>query len=80
MKLPDYSLAMKTPSSGILTNGLRIANSSTRYWYCYGGDPYDTDNWGTLELINLVERLAREWRRRYSDYPLITSIDIRELG
>ncbi len=72
----DYSLARGTVSSGTLTNGLRIANSGTGYQYWWGGDTPDTDNWGTLELINLVERVARAWRRLYPDYPLITSMDI----
>jgi len=72
----DYSLARGIVSSGSLTNGLRIANSGTGYWYWRGGDPEDTDNWGTLELINLVERVAREWRRLYPDYPIITSMDM----
>lgn len=46
------------------------------YQYWRGGDPEDTDNWGTLELINLVERVAREWNRKYPSYPIITSMDM----
>ncbi len=72
----DYSLARGNVSSGTLTNGLRIANSGTGFQYWWGGDTPDSDNWGTLELINLVEKVAREWRRLYPDYPLITSMDM----
>lgn len=72
----DYSLARGTVSSGSLTNGLRIANNGTGYQYYRGGDLEDTDNWGILEIINLVERVARAWRRLYPDYPIITSMDM----
>jgi hypothetical protein len=72
----DYSLARGTVSNGRLSNGLRIANSGTGYQYYRGGDPADTDNWAILELINFVERVAREWNRRYPGYPIITSMDM----
>jgi hypothetical protein len=77
----DYSLARGTVSNGRLSNGLRIANSGTGYQYYRGGDPADTDNWAILELINFVERVAREWNRRYPGYPIITSMDMsRQTG
>lgn len=57
----DYSIARGTPTSGTLHNGLRIANQGTGYQYWWGGDLPDSDNWGTLELIDLVERVARKW-------------------
>lgn len=76
----DYSLARGTVSSGRLSNGLRIANSSTGYQYYRGGHPDDSDNWAILELINLVERVARKWDQLY-DYPIITSMDMsRQTG
>jgi len=55
---------------------LRIANSGVGYQYYRGEDPEDTDNWAILELINFVERVAREWNRRYPGYPIITSMDM----
>lgn len=76
----DYSLARGTVSNGTLTNGIRIANSGTGYQYFWDNDPPDTDNWGTLELVNLVERVARDWSRQYPSYPIITSKDMSKEG
>lgn len=74
----DYSIASdlladSDPNSNAsLFNGLRIAHSSTGYNYWQNTDAIDTDNWATLELINLIERVAREWNKDHPNYPLTT--------
>jgi hypothetical protein len=85
----DYTLASDIPKlpypppaneKGTLINGLRIANSGTGYQYERGGDAADTDNWGALELINLIEKVARKWNTSYPSYPVITSMDMSKEG
>jgi hypothetical protein len=70
----DYTVAYGQPggtpppqADGLLGNGLRIANFGPGYfdknWNLIVPNPnyiHDQHNWGTLELINLVERVARE--------------------
>lgn len=72
----DYSLALGMPSGGTLMNGLRIANSGVGYQYYRGLDPADVDNWGTLALINLVERTGRDWVSSYPGLPALTTMDM----
>ena len=55
------SIAGGTPTNGTLDDGIRIANSSTDYYYFRGGDTADTDNWGTLALVNTIEHAGRCW-------------------
>ena len=69
----DYSLAKGSVSSGTLHNGLRISHGSTGYIYVSGNTPEcdvpDTDNWGTVELVNLIEAVGRKWRAIDQNYP-----------
>jgi hypothetical protein len=79
----DYSIARGTVTNGTLHNGLRIANAGMGYQYYSGAsgscDPPDSDNWATLELINLVERVGRSWQLQ--GHPnLITSMDMSRAG
>ena len=76
----DYSLARGTETNGQLENGLRIANQGTGYQYYSGCDPPDSDNWGTLELIRLVEHVGRKWEAVYPSYPTTTSMDMSREG
>ncbi|MBA4313586.1 MAG: hypothetical protein C0417_13255 [Chlorobiaceae bacterium] len=75
-EMHDYSLARGNWTSGSLVNGLRIANYGIGYQYWRGSDVADTDNWATLELINLFEKVARKWNASYPNYPIITSMDM----
>ncbi len=72
----DYSIAEGTVTSGSLHNGLRIAHASTGYSYNRGTDIIDTDNWGILELINLIEVVGRKWALLYPINPLLTTMDM----
>jgi len=98
----DYSLASdipKTPSDypdkekGQLINGLLIAPSSTGYarepmsQNCDEQNNHNSDNWGTLGLINLIEKVGRAWNKKYQsysevaqNYPNITVKDLSRAG
>jgi hypothetical protein len=74
----DYSLARGTVASGSLENGLRIANESIGYYdknanVTIPNPNYikDEHNWGTLTLVDLIEKVAREWNRRRANGPRI---------
>lgn len=56
-----------------LVNGLRVADKSTgyRYWWNIPTEK-DVDNWGTFELINLIEKVGREWNKNHPSYPMTT--------
>lgn len=62
----DYSLARGNYNNGSLTNGLRYANFSAGY---YDKNLTNYHNYGILELINLVEKIGREWYRQFPSGP-----------
>lgn len=79
----DYSLARGTVSAGRLSNGLRIANSGSGYYdknaFVTIPNPNyirDEHNWGILEIIRLIENVARQWNQRHSSGPRIGVGDI----
>ncbi|MBI1807317.1 MAG: penicillin-insensitive murein endopeptidase [Ignavibacteria bacterium] len=80
----DYTIAHGLPTGtrdfddGYLENGLRIANFGPGYydknWRVTVPNPnyiHDEHNWGTLELINLVEKVGRTWSQKHADGPRI---------
>ena len=46
---------------GWLENGLNLVNSGTGYYHYLGTDGIDTDDWGVLHLINMIEGAGRDW-------------------
>jgi murein endopeptidase len=76
----DYSLAKGTRGEGCLTNGIRIADQGTGYRYFSNTDPHDSDNWGTLGMLNAVESVARSWHAYRHSYPLTTLDMSRQNG
>ncbi len=75
----DYSIAGGNVGGnagpGSLENGLRIANFGYGYYDKNWDDTYpnpyvhDEHNSGTLELINILEKVARQWRESHPQGP-----------
>jgi hypothetical protein len=55
------SIASGTPTSGSLEGGINLPDEGEGYYHYYGSDPIDTDDWGTLALINIIEGGGRSW-------------------
>jgi len=58
------SRASGTRSSGSLVGGLNLPDTGFGYRHYLGSDSKDTDDWGTLSLINVIEQVGRQFRRR----------------
>lgn len=91
--LPYYN--SQTDKYGRLYNGIMIAdggagynrepNNNTNCDFIHLG--MNPDNWGTLELINLIEKVGRAWNKLYQnheffsdDYPNFTVKDLSRKG
>ncbi len=62
---PNPSRAFGTRSNGTLFQGLNLPDEgtgTTRYVHQFGSDLADTDDWGTLSLLNVIESVARAYR------------------
>jgi len=55
------SIAHGYPCNGWIEKALNLVNSGTGYYHYLGTDPIDTDDWGVLHLINMIEGAGREW-------------------
>ena len=55
------TIAHGSPCNGWIENALNLVNSGTGYYHYLGTDPIDTDDWGVLHLINMIEGAGREW-------------------
>ena len=63
---PSYALGdpcNNDPNPGSLQGGLNMVDQGTGYWH-YNPEN-DTDDWGTLALINMIEGAGRNWSNRY---------------
>jgi len=58
------SIASGTRSNGFLIRGLNLPDTGFGYIHDPGTDFKDSDDWGTLALINTVEQAGREFRRK----------------
>src|SRR5256885_874419 len=58
------SIAHGTRSSGTLSGGIHLPDAGFGYYHYYGTDPLNTDDWGTLALVNTIEGAARCWTPR----------------
>lgn len=47
---------------GWIDSAMNLVNQGLGYYHYLGTDPMDTDDWGTLELINMIEMAGRDWR------------------
>src|SRR3990170_1332701 len=69
VQLQDYdiSVARGFVDAGTLENGINLPDTGAGYIHFPVGDPKDTDDWGTLTLVNLLEQVAREYRNPYGE-------------
>lgn len=55
------SIAHGDPCDGWIENALNLVNQGAGYYHYLGIDPIDTDDWGVLHLINMIEGAGRDW-------------------
>ncbi len=55
----DPSTALGTYADGGLSLGLNLTDRGSGYVHVRGSDAVDTDDWGTLEMVNCLEAAAR---------------------
>jgi hypothetical protein len=65
VKDADPSRALGTPSQGTLSNGINLPDVNASYYHFLGFDATDTDDWGTLRLLNVGEAVAYDWGDAY---------------
>lgn len=64
------------PCSGSIINALNLVNNGTGYWHNPGDDAIDTDDWGVLALINMIEGAGRRWYAEGQTPPRLTVNDL----
>jgi penicillin-insensitive murein DD-endopeptidase len=57
----DPSHPVGTFYAGSLDKGVNLADRGSGYIHLRGGDPVDSDDWGSLELVACIETVGREW-------------------
>jgi len=67
-------------ASGKLRNGVLLPTEGMGYRHDYGYDPYNSDNAGTLELINVLEEVGRKWMDKHPEGPRIIYGDLSRPG
>lgn len=63
INFPDSnrSRALGFYDGGVLDWGINLPDTGTGYYHYIGGDPKDSDDWGTLALINTIEQAGRQY-------------------
>ncbi len=61
---------------GWIDNALNMVNTGTGYYH-YNPERIDTDDWGTLHLVNMIEGASRAW---YSDNRVPPRIGVGDLS
>jgi hypothetical protein len=49
------------PWDGWIDSAFNLVNTGTGYTHYPGPDPIDTDDWGVLKIINVIEGSGRDW-------------------
>jgi murein endopeptidase len=62
----DLPIAGGVYNDGCLIYGRQLPDSGTGYYHFRGCDTEGSDNWGTQELIDLIEKVGKKWLYRYS--------------
>jgi murein endopeptidase len=58
------------PTSGKSTVGyLQLPTEGVGFYYFPGGDPPDSDNWGTESTIKCIQEIGKEWNKLYPKGP-----------
>ncbi|MDD5425002.1 MAG: penicillin-insensitive murein endopeptidase [candidate division Zixibacteria bacterium] len=76
VKNSNPSIAHGDPSYGYITNAINLVNNGEGYYHFLGADVMDTDDWGVLHMINMIESAGREWSDNGLFPPLIGVGDI----
>ncbi len=61
---------------GWIENALNLVNEGTGYYHYLNDDPIDTDDWGVLHLINMIEGAGRDWYNGHYTPPRIGAGDL----
>ncbi len=72
------SIAHGSPGDGWIEKALNLVDAGTGYWHNRGSDPIDTDDWGVLHLINMIEGAGRDWYGNGYTTPRITANDLSQ--
>ncbi len=56
----DPTVAGGKPADGALVRGVNLSDQGTGCIHLRGTDPPDTDDWGTLRMVNCIEAVGRE--------------------
>lgn len=56
----DRSRSVGDYAAGSLEGGINLPDTGAGYSHFVGSDPRDADDWGTLDLIDCLERVGRE--------------------
>jgi len=65
------------PNPGSLVNGILLPEEGIGYRHFYGADPFpNSDNWGTLQFIKIIEQVGREWNLKHPEGPRISINDL----
>jgi hypothetical protein len=63
--------------TGSLVGGVVLPEEGIGYRHFYGLDPYpNSDNWGTLRMLQIIEAVGREWNLINKEGPRISIGDI----
>jgi len=79
IKNANSSIAHGTPYNGWIEKAFNMVNTGTGYWH-YNPEKVkamDTDDWGVLHLINMIEGAGRNW---YSDGLVPPRISVGDLS
>jgi len=71
------TIAHGIPTEGWTENALNLRDSETGYYHFNGEDATDTDDWGTLHIINMIEGAGRKW---YANNALPPRIQVADLS
>jgi murein endopeptidase len=79
--IPDlYVLSfsnIRDGDTGSLVGGVVLPEEGIGYRHFYGLDPYpNSDNWGTLRMLQIIEAVGREWTLSHTEGPRISIGDI----
>lgn len=73
---PNPSIAHGGPYDGSIGNALNLVNSGPGYYHYINTDPLDSDDWGVLAMINMIEGAERQWLENRHSPPRIGIGDI----
>lgn len=73
---PPVPITGGTRDDGCLIDAWQLPKSGFGYYHYAGTDEPGTDNWGTKELIDLIENVGFDWYLLHSEGPRIGILDM----